>query len=223
MVVAAVDRSSVFKHVWFDELKMFAKDGLIKPFARGRDGFTLGDGGAAMVLESAASAARRKARVYAEYAGGSFTLEGWKVTYPDISSDRYEKMISKAIASAGLDPKDIDLVVPHGIGTTVTDEYEARAIAGIFGIKSERPFVTALKPYIGHTLGSAAMLETVIMLMAMEKGTVPATLNSTQPDDRLPVSMLRTAASGAAIKASLKTACGFAGFDGACVFKKYAS
>ena len=93
MVVAAVDRSSVFKHVWFDELKMFAKDGLIKPFARGRDGFTLGDGGAAMVLESAASAARRKARVYAEYAGGSFTLEGWKVTYPDISSDRDRKSV----------------------------------------------------------------------------------------------------------------------------------
>ncbi|MDO8525710.1 MAG: beta-ketoacyl synthase N-terminal-like domain-containing protein, partial [Candidatus Omnitrophota bacterium] len=142
MVVAAVDRSSVFKHIWFNKINMLAKDGRIKPFASDRDGFTIGDGGAALILESMESALERKAHIYAEYLGGSFILEGWKVTYPDVAGSSYEKMILRAIDSAGINLSDLDLLIPHGVGTGITDKYEAKTISRIFGDKSKRPVIS---------------------------------------------------------------------------------
>jgi 3-oxoacyl-(acyl-carrier-protein) synthase len=219
MVVAAVDHSSVFKQLWFNDINMRAKDGRIKPFALGRDGFTLGDGGAALVLEGMDSAIERKADIYAEYVAGSFFLEGWKVTYPDVTNRYYSKMIMNAIERAGAKPSDIDLLIPHGVGTSVTDKYEADAIGTVFGEYAKKPFVTALKPYFGHTLGSTAILETTVMLMAMRAGRIPPTLNCDKVDESLKVNILKEARSDIKIRFAVKTACGFAGFDGACVFK----
>jgi 3-oxoacyl-(acyl-carrier-protein) synthase len=220
VVASAVDRASVFKQMWFDDAGMLARDGLIKPFARGRDGFTIGSGGAAIVLERLDDALERKAHIYAEYAGGGFALEGWKVTCPDVSGDRYEKVIRRALKESGSTPGSIHMIVPHAIGTVVTDEYEARAIGKVFGQRSDMPFITALKPYIGHTLGSSAMLESAILLMAMDGDTVPATLNCGDRDDKIGLNVVDETRPRAGIKTALKTACGFAGFDGACVFRK---
>lgn len=220
MIVASVDRSSVFKQIWFSEINMCAKDGRIKPFASDRDGFTIGDGGAALVFETLESAVERKAYIYAEYMCGSFVLEGWKVTYPDVTNDFYKKMIVKAIELAGLKPQDIDLLVPHGVGTSITDKYEARAITQVFGKKAKKPVITALKPYVGHTLGSTAILETAIMLMGLKNNKIPPTLNCEHSDDTLGIEVLKDMASADDVEIAMKTACGFAGFDGACVFRK---
>lgn len=219
MIVAAVDHSSIFKHMWFGDINMCAKDGRIKPFAADRDGFTLGDGGAALVLENRDSATKRKAQIYAEYIGGDFVLEGWKVTYPDVTNDLYTKMILKAIDAAGIKPSDVDLLVPHGVGTNITDKYEARAISGVFGKMSKKPVISAFKPYIGHTLGSTALLETAIMLTALENETIPPTLNCEKLDNSLGLNVLREPKSAKGVKVTMKTACGFAGFDGACLFR----
>jgi len=124
------------------------------------------------------------------------------------------------LAVSGVDVPDIDLIIPHGIGTRVTDEYEARAMVKVFGKGVDRPLVAALKPYTGHTLGSTALLETAMMLSALEKECVPATLNCERPDTGLPVNVARETIKSRRIQAALKTSCGFAGFDGACVFKK---
>jgi 3-oxoacyl-[acyl-carrier-protein] synthase II len=219
MIVSAVDRSSIFKQIWFNRINMCAKDGRIKPFAAGRDGFTLGDGGAALVLEGMEDAVDRKADIYAEYICGSYALEGWKVTYPDVTTDLYKDVILKAVKTAGIDPSDIGLVVPHGVGTTITDGYEAKAISKIFGKKPDRPIISALKPYTGHTLGSTALLETAIMLIGMRENKVPATLNCDNIDSALGINILRETIS-ADVKIAVKTACGFAGFNGAGIFKK---
>ena len=216
MIVAAVDNSSIFKQLWFKDANCLAKDGKIKPFAANRDGFTLGDGGTAIVLESMENAKSRKANIYAEYLGGSFILEGWKVTYPDITNDLYKKMISKAIVAAGIDASDIDLIVPHGVGTSVTDKYEANAIQQLF---NEKPIITALKPYVGHTLGSTALLETAIMLIGLKKGKVPPTLNCEKEDAKLKLNLYKSMYDAKDIKIVAKSACGFAGFNGACIFK----
>jgi len=216
MVVAAVDNSSVFKHVWFNNINMCAKDGKIKPFASDRDGFTIGDGGAALVLEGLESARKRKANVYAEYAGGGFVLEGWKVTYPDVANKLYEKAIHKALDSAKLKPSDIDLIVPHGAATTITDKHEAKTIREVFG---KKPVVTALKPYTGHTLGSTALLETAIMLIGLKNKKIPPTVNCENIDDTLGINVLRSMKDADDIKIAMRAACGFAGYNAACVYR----
>ncbi|MFC1576389.1 beta-ketoacyl synthase N-terminal-like domain-containing protein [Candidatus Omnitrophota bacterium] len=218
MIVAAVDHSSVFKHVWFNGVGMLAPDGKIKPFANKRDGFTIGDGGAALVLESFESARKRKADIYAEYKGGSFVLEGWKVTYPDITNDYYEKILNEAIDLAGIDTSLVDLVVPHGVGTKITDRYEANAISKVFSKNKTKPLISAFKPYIGHTLGSTALLETAIMLMALKNKKIPPTLNCENVDSSLSINVLQEMTNNSNAKHAIKTACGFAGYNGACVF-----
>ncbi len=218
MIIAAVDCPSIFKQMWFRDVNCLAKDGQIKPFAPDRDGFTIGDGGTAFVMETYENAKKRKARIYAEYLGGSFVSEGWKVTYPDISNDLYKNMIIEAIKLSKLKPSDIDLIVPHGVATNVTDKYEAKAIREVFDKK--QPLVTALKPYIGHTLGSTALLETAIMLLSLKNGKIPPTLNCENTDNKLGIEVLRDIKSADNIKITIKTACGFAGFNGACLFKE---
>lgn len=219
MIVAAVDKCSVFKQIWFREVNMLAKDGRIKPFAYDRDGFTIGEGGAAFVMEKFEDARKRKTHIYAKYLGGSFALEGWKVTYPDVSNDYYENMVRDALNRSGIKPADVDLVVPHGVGTSITDKYEAKAINRVFSKKTKRPVISAFKPYIGHTLGSTAILETAIMLLGLKNGKIPPTLNCENRDDALELDVLREIRKADNIKIAVKTACGFAGYDGACVFK----
>ena len=102
-------------YLWFKELGMYPKDGKIKPFSKDRDGFVLGDGGAGIVVESLDSALKRKAHIYAEYLGGGFCLEGWKVAIPNITSDSYRIAMDSALKKANVKKESIDLLVPHGV------------------------------------------------------------------------------------------------------------
>lgn len=219
VIVAAADRLSIFKGIWFKKLEMYPKDGKIKPFAKDRDGFVLGDGAAGMVLESLESALKRKARIYAEYLGGGFSTEGWKITIPDLTSDFYKTAIQQAIKNSNIAKEEIDLLVPHGVGTPITDTYEAKAITHVFGKNPKKPLISAFKPYIGHNLGSTALLETIILLLALEHNYIPPTLNCQNLDTRLNIQPVRSPIS-INLKIAMKIACGFAGYNGACIFKK---
>jgi len=219
VIVAAIDRTSIFKLLWFSELGLYPKDGLIKPFAKDRDGFIFGEGGAGLVIESLEHAKKRKAKVYAEYLGGGFSLEGWKVTISDLTSRSYEKTISEALDRCLLKKEDIDLLVPHGVGTSITDAYEAKTISAVFGKKANKPLITALKPYSGHNLGSCALLETAILMMALETGIVPRTLNIKEIDKKLNIDLV-TENCRPKLKTIMKLACGFAGYNAASIFRK---
>ena len=142
------------------------QDGLIKPFAIDRKGFVFGDGGTGIVLEDLHSALERKAPIYAEYLGGGFCLESWKVTIPNLISDFYTNTILEALQKAKIKRNEIDLLIPHGVGTTVADAHEAKAITNVFGYFPNKPLITAFKPYVGHTLGNSALLELVISILA---------------------------------------------------------
>lgn len=219
VVVGGSDYTSVFKYLWFKGLGVYAEDGKIKPFAKNRNGFVTGDGGAGIVLESLDKAKKRRAHIYAEYLGGGFDLEGWKVSVPDLNSDSYRRVIEKAIQNAGISKRKIDLIIPHGVGTTATDYYEAKAISDIFGENCQKPFITALKPYIGHNLGSTSLLETVISLLALKNDYIPATLNITNTDPKLKIRIICKPIAKK-LKNILKIACGFAGYNAAAIFKK---
>jgi 3-oxoacyl-(acyl-carrier-protein) synthase len=219
VIVAGTDCGSVFKHLWFKELSMYPDDGKIKPFALNRDGFVLGDGGAALVMEDYDYAKERKAHIYSEYLGGGFSLEGWKVTVPNLSSTSYMEAILNSIDVSNIQKEDLDLIIPHGVGTKITDAYEAKAFTKVFGSNFTRPLVTALKPYIGHNLGSNALLEVVILMLILENNYIPPTLNSQYTDPALNIHVVKKSIN-TKLTTAMKTSCGFAGYNASCVFKK---
>ncbi len=219
VIVVGADLISIFKLLWFKGIDMYAQDGKIKPFAKDRDGFVFGEGGAALVLESLESAAERKAHIYSEYLGGSFNLEGWKVTIPDLTNDSYKNTILEALKRTETNKEEVDLLVPHAVGTTVSDAYEAKSIRDVFGKGSTKPLITALKPYVGHNLGSCCLLEMAILMMALENNFVPSTLNANEIDPKLSIELI-TESKESNFKTIMKTACGFAGYNGAVIFRK---
>lgn len=219
VIVAGADRGSIFKHMWFYESGLYPIDGKIKPFAKNRNGFVTGDGGAGLILEHLDSALKRKANIYAEYLGGGFSMEGWKVTIPNMHSDSYRNAILVAMDRSNIKKNEIDLLIPHGVGTKITDAYEAKAITDIFGKTSNRPLVTACKPNIGHNLGSTALLETAILLMMLKNNLITPTLNVTEIDPDLNINLV-TKTKKTKLKTVMKTACGFAGYNAACIFRE---
>lgn len=217
-IVAGGDNPcTMFKHLWFKERKLYAEDGKIKPFAKNADGIVFGDGASAIVLEELGHALKRNANIYAEYLGAGFSLEGWKVTLPQIGSFSYQKAIKQALENSGLNPGDIDLINPHGVGIKVTDAYEAKAITDIFGKKTA---VAAFKPYVGHNLGGSAVIETIILLLSIQKKIVPATLNCNQIEKNYPLS-LNIESLSKPLDTTMKLSCGFSGYNAAAIFKKY--
>ncbi|RJQ55106.1 MAG: hypothetical protein C4526_04160 [Nitrospiraceae bacterium] len=220
VIVAGSDYPGIYKHIWLDRLGLCTKDKKIKPFAKDRDGFIFGDGGAAMVIEDYDHALARNAHIYSEYLGGGFALEGWKVTLPAVGDSFYRNAILESLKESQVMPEDIDVINAHGAGTGIIDQYEARAITDIFGENFERPFITTLKPYIGHNLGSCALLEIVLQLIALEKDFVPPVLNCDETDPKLKIKVLKKGIYSKGIKTILKIACGFGGYDGAVVFRR---
>jgi len=220
VVVAGSDCPGIYKHIWLGDLGLCTNDGKIKPFAKNRDGFIFGDGGAAIVLEDYDHAIKRKAPIYAEYLGGGFTLENWKVTLPAVGENFYHEAIVKSLKESHLKPEDIDVINAHGAGTGIIDQYEARAITDIFGKNFEKPFITTLKPYVGHNLGSCALLETVMQLIALENNFIPPVLNCDEVDPKLNIKVVKEVTYSKEINTFLKISCGFGGYNGAVVFRK---
>jgi 3-oxoacyl-[acyl-carrier-protein] synthase II len=184
MIVAAVDYPDIYRNYWLKNIGLYAEDGIIKPFDKNRNGFVCGQGGAALVLEDFEHARKRNAHIYAEYLGGGFALESWKVTLPKIGGLFYQETIESALKKTNLKPKDIDLINSHGVATNIMDQYEAEAISAIFGEEKNQPIISAFKPYVGHNLGGCALLETAMLLLSLEHNIVPPVLNCEQIDPK---------------------------------------
>jgi len=219
MVVAAADCGSVYKYLWFKSAGVYAEDGKTKPFAKDSNGFVSGDTGAALILESLENAEKRGAYIYAEYSGGGFHLEGWKVVTPDVGGDSYKKALKQSLQISNIAKEDIDLLLPHGVGLAVTDHYEAKTITDVFGKNSQKPLITALKPYIGHCLGATAIIETIILLLSLKNNLVLPTLNSEEVNSKHNIQLVKEQAKKD-LTTVMKIACGFAGHNAACIFRK---
>lgn len=219
VIVAAVDNPGVYRHLWLSKQGMCAEDGVIKPFAKDRHGFICGQGGAALVLEDYDYAYQRGANVYAEYLGGGFSLESWKVTFPNVSKNFYRDCIIEALRQSKTKNSEVDLINAHGVATNIIDQYEARAISEVFGYNKQQPLVTAFKPNVGHNLGGCALLELAIALLALQSNMAVAILNHKPVDTKLKLNIV-TENISCNMRVLLKTCCGFGGFDAACIFKK---
>jgi 3-oxoacyl-[acyl-carrier-protein] synthase II len=218
VVVVAGDSPNYFKHLWFKSLNMYPKDIYTKPFSNAGGGFLLGEGATALLLEDFSVAKKRGAKIYAEYVGGRFALDGWKITVPAIHNATLEKLIASVLKDYKYDPSKIDLICAHGVGTSLSDRYEAKSIRENFGRAQDAPLVTGLKQYIGHNLGGAALLESAILLLMMEKGRILPLLNCNYPV----IESINIAKNiiDKPIGASLKICSAFAGYNGAVIFQK---
>jgi 3-oxoacyl-[acyl-carrier-protein] synthase II len=189
-----------------------------RPFDKGRDGFVLGEGAAALVLERADSAAARGARVHARLAGAAGTADGYDLVAPHPEGEGAARAISAALRDAGLSPADVGHVNAHATSTPVGDTAEAAAIRSAIG---DHALVSATKSQTGHLLGAAGALESVFTVLALRDQVVPATANLEDPDDDANVQSLdivRTEPRRATLTAAVNDSFGFGGHNIALVF-----
>lgn len=220
VIVTASDYPDIYKYIWFRDLGIYSKDGIIRPFCKDSNGLVFGDGGCALVLEDLEHAQKRNAPIYAEYLGGGFSLEGWQVTVPQVGSDSYHKAILKAFEQSGVEKEDIELLCPHGIGSHVADYYEAKAITDIFGKGLKGHFITALKPYVGHNLGNSALLEIAILLLSLKKEIILPTLNCEHVNLLYGITLSRKYAKHR-FNTVMKICAAFAGYNAAAIFRRH--
>ncbi len=203
---------------WFRRSDLYAHDEFMRPFDAKSSGFYVGEGAAAIVLESEAHAARRNATPYATYLGGAFAQQGWKQVIPDVRAGRLCSVISKVMSRANVSAGELDLIVPHGASTQLSDGYEAASLAGALTGQRDHAIMTALKPYVGHMLAASGIIDTIGMLLAMKHQAVPATLNTRPKQVQLPVP-LATSHIERPIRTALKLSTGFTGHDAALLFR----
>ncbi len=220
VVVAASEFTEIYKYLWFRDIGLYSEDGKIRPFCKDSNGLVFGDGGVGIVLEDLEHAEKRNAHIYAEYSGGGFDLEGWKVTTPQIGSDSYQKAIFKALKQSNVSKDEIELLCPHGVGSQSIDYYESKAITDVFGLNRTKPLITTFKPYVGHNLGSSALLETAILLLSLENEAVLPTLNAENVNPAFNISLVKDALK-TKVNTAMKICCAFAGYNSAVVFKRF--
>ena len=144
-----------------------------RPFDRERRGTMFGEGAAMVVLESAAHAARRRARVHAEVAGSAWSCDAHHPTAPDPTGAHITRCMRDAIEESGLRPSDIGCVLPHGTGTPRNDVVESGALRTVFGDACDRLPQLSLKAMIGHTAGAAAVFACVVAALSLRHQQVP--------------------------------------------------
>ena len=160
-----------------------------RPFASDRDGFVLGEGAGALVLERADQAKARGAEVQGLLLGTAMTSDAHHLAMPNPEGQHAAQAISRAIQDAGLTPQDIHFISAHATGTKIGDLAESRAIQSVFGAAIDQLWVTAPKGSLGHLLGGAGAVESILTLKALQTGVVPLSLNSHPRDPEIPLNI----------------------------------
>ncbi|MFD1000835.1 beta-ketoacyl-ACP synthase II [Ohtaekwangia kribbensis] len=193
-----------------------------RPFDVDRDGFVMGEGAGALILEEYEHAKRRGARIYAEVAGGGMSADAYHLTATHPEGAGAMLGMKWALEDANLKPEDVDYLNPHATSTPVGDESEMKAVAKFFGDHAKKLHISATKSATGHLLGGAGAIEAIISIKAIENGIIPPTINTQQLDPTLPQGL--NIVLGSSIKKDINVAMsntfGFGGHNATAVFKK---
>ncbi|MEU4116027.1 beta-ketoacyl-ACP synthase II [Kitasatospora sp. NPDC028055] len=184
-----------------------------RPFSADREGFVLGEGAAVLVLESAAHAARRGARVLAELRGYGRTSDAHHVTAPHPEGAGAARALEAALRSARLAPEDVSHINAHGTGTSYNDSAEALALHTALGRAAPRIPVSATKSMTGHSLGAAGAIEAVASVQALVHGVVPPTLNLDRPDPAIGLDVVGDVPRELPVRAVLSNSFAFGGHN----------
>jgi 3-oxoacyl-[acyl-carrier-protein] synthase II len=187
-----------------------------RPFDKDRDGFVMGEGAAALVLEDYDSAIARGARIYGEIAGFGESGDAYHITTPSL--DGPYRAMRAAYKMAG-EPK-LDYVNAHGTSTPINDKNETIALKELLGGAENCPPMSSIKGQIGHCLGAAGGIEAVVCLMAIRDGIIPPTINYTTPDENCDLDYVPNVARKAELNFVMSNSFGFGGTNGVVIFKK---
>ncbi len=192
-----------------------------RPFDRDRDGFVIGEGAIAMILEVESHARRRDARVYAELAGGALTADAYHITAPDPDGAGAVRAMSRALMHAEMRPEEIDVVFAHGTSTPLNDVTETRAIRAVFGGHAGRLAVPATKSMVGHLLGAAGGISALAAVLSLRDDLVPPTVNLEHPDPACDLDYVPQVARHQMVRAAMVNAFGFGGQNAVVVLRKW--
>lgn len=198
--------------------------GASRPFDRDRDGFVIGEGGGALIIETEENAKKRGAVILAELAGFSNCTDGYHVTSPHPEGIGAIFCMEKAIEHAGLSPEDIDYINTHGTSTGVGDPIETNAIAELFGGHAKEMAVTSTKGATGHMMGAGGITEAITCIQCIRSGVIPPTLNLVNLDETCaPLNYVPEKAQEKKVRAAMSNSFGFGGQNSSVIFCEYIS
>ena len=194
-----------------------------RPFDKDRDGFVLGEGGAAIILEDLEHAKARGAKIYAELVGGGMTADAYHITAPHPEGLGARNVMKQALEDAGMSASEVDYINVHGTSTPLGDIAETKAILGVFGEHAYKLNISSSKSMTGHLLGGAGAIEAVASVMAVKEGIVPPTINhfTNDPDIDAGLNLTFHKAQKREVRAALSNTFGFGGHNASVIFKRY--
>ena len=193
-----------------------------RPFDATRDGFVLGEGAGALILEEYEHAKARGAKIYAEVVGGGLSSDAYHMTAPHPDGIGVVQVMKNCLKDAGLKPEDVDAINTHGTSTPLGDVAELKAISEVFGDHAKNININSTKSMTGHLLGAAGAIEAIASILAMKHGIVPPTINHTTVDENIDpkLNLTLNKAQKREVNVALSNTFGFGGHNACVVFKK---
>lgn len=193
-----------------------------RPFDATRDGFVLGEGAGAIVLEEYEHAKARGAKIYAEVLGGGMSSDAYHMTAPHPEGIGVIAVMKNCLENAGVKPEEVDHINTHGTSTPLGDVAELKAISNVFGAHAKNININSTKSMTGHLLGAAGAIESIACILAMEHGIVPPTINHTTVDDNIDpeLNLTLNTPQKRDVKVAMSNTFGFGGHNACVLFKK---
>ena len=193
-----------------------------RPFDATRDGFVLGEGAGALILEEYEHAKARGAKIYAEVVGGGLSSDAYHMTAPHPDGIGVVQVMKNCLRDAGLKPEDVDAINTHGTSTPLGDVAELKAISEVFGEHAPNININSTKSMTGHLLGAAGAIEAIASILSMKYGIVPPTINHTTVDENIDpkLNLTLNKAQKREVNVALSNTFGFGGHNACVVFKK---
>ncbi|WP_460220281.1 beta-ketoacyl-ACP synthase II [Psychroserpens sp. MEBiC05023] len=193
-----------------------------RPFDATRDGFVLGEGAGAIILEDYEHAKARGAKIYAEVIGGGLSSDAHHMTAPHPDGIGVMAVMRNCLENAGIKPEEVDHINTHGTSTPLGDVAELKAISEVFGDHAKHININSTKSMTGHLLGAAGAIESIASILAMEHGMVPPTINHNVVDENIDSSLNLTLnkAQKRDVKVAMSNTFGFGGHNACVLFKK---
>ncbi|MEO1040681.1 MAG: beta-ketoacyl-ACP synthase II [Pseudomonadota bacterium] len=197
-----------------------APEAASRPYDKDRDGFLMGEGAGAVVLEEYERAKARGAKIYAEIIGYGLSGDAYHVTAPLEDGDGGYRAMKMALGRAGISPSEIDYVNAHGTSTPLGDEAELKAVEKLWGADADGLVMSSTKSSVGHLLGAAGAIEAIYSILAMRDGVAPATLNLDNPSVDTPINLAPKTPVETSINCVLSNSFGFGGTNASIVMRK---
>lgn len=193
-----------------------------RPFDSTRDGFVLGEGAGAIIIEEYEHAKARGAKIYAEVLGGGLSSDAYHMTAPHPEGIGVVAVMKNCLENAGLKPEDVDHINTHGTSTPLGDVAELKAIKEVFGDHAKNININSTKSMTGHLLGAAGAIESIAAILAMENGIVPPTINHSTVDENIDpeLNLTLNKPQKRDIKVAMSNTFGFGGHNACVIFKK---